>query len=62
MNFIIDGSSRQSIKLGIDHIYEEFPGGHEGTYWAEHIKRSFEFFDHLAILKSGHTKIGHMTI
>jgi len=32
-------------KHGIDHIYEEFPGGHKGSYWGNHIKRSFLFFN-----------------
>lgn len=29
---------------GIDHIYEEFPGGHEWPYWQEHVAKTFKFF------------------
>jgi putative tributyrin esterase len=29
---------------GIDHIYEEFEGGHQWTYWQEHIMKSLLFF------------------
>lgn len=28
----------------IAHIYEEFPGGHEWSYWGEHFKKSLLFF------------------
>ena len=28
----------------IDHIYKEFSGGHEWTYWNRHIKESLRFF------------------
>ncbi|WP_299534365.1 alpha/beta hydrolase-fold protein [Ulvibacterium sp.] len=28
----------------IDHIYEEFPGGHQWEYWSEHIKDTLRFF------------------
>ena len=31
-------------KEGMPHIYEEYPGGHEWTYWAEHIITSLKFF------------------
>jgi len=30
---------------GIDHIYEEFPGEHNVSYWGNHIKRSILFFN-----------------
>lgn len=30
---------------GIDHIYEEFPGGHEWSYWEMHIEKTLLFFD-----------------
>jgi putative tributyrin esterase len=29
---------------GIPHIYEENPGGHEWSYWSEHIITSLKFF------------------
>jgi S-formylglutathione hydrolase FrmB len=29
---------------GIPHTYEEFPGGHEWPYWAEHIADTLRFF------------------
>lgn len=28
----------------IDHIYEEFDGGHSWAYWSEHLKDSLRFF------------------
>ncbi|MFD2257334.1 alpha/beta hydrolase [Luteolibacter algae] len=36
--------ARQLQAEGIDFSYQEFPGGHEWTYWEEHIAKSFEFF------------------
>lgn len=29
----------------IKHVYEEFPGGHEWSYWQEHVRETFRFFD-----------------
>ncbi len=29
----------------VDHVYEEFKGSHEWSYWQEHIKDSLLFFD-----------------
>lgn len=29
---------------GIEHTYEEFPGGHEWSYWSEHLRDTFLFF------------------
>lgn len=37
----------QLNEIGIDHIYEEFSGSHEWSYWQEHIKDSLLFFDGL---------------
>jgi len=31
-------------KKEVTHIYEEFPGGHEWSYWGEHVKKSLLFF------------------
>jgi putative tributyrin esterase len=31
-------------KEGIPHIYEEYPGGHEWSYWTKHITTSLKFF------------------
>ena len=28
----------------IEHVYEEFPGAHEWSYWEEHVKKSLLFF------------------
>ncbi|MGS0523915.1 alpha/beta hydrolase-fold protein [Zobellia nedashkovskayae] len=28
----------------IPHVYEEFNGAHEWTYWSEHIKDTLRFF------------------
>lgn len=30
---------------GIDHVYEEFSGGHEWVYWENHLEDSLRFFD-----------------
>jgi len=33
---------------GIDHVYEESPGGHDWTYWSEHVTSSLAWFaEHL---------------
>lgn len=29
--------------LGVSHLYEEFPGGHDWPYWSEHVRRTFSF-------------------
>jgi S-formylglutathione hydrolase FrmB len=29
---------------GIDHVYEEFPGGHDWPYWKLHVADSLRFF------------------
>jgi S-formylglutathione hydrolase FrmB len=34
---------RELSKLGIPHTYEEFPGGHDWPYWAEHVRRTLAF-------------------
>lgn len=31
-------------KAGIPHVYQEYPGGHEWPYWAEHVVDSLKFF------------------
>jgi putative tributyrin esterase len=31
-------------KEGISHIYEEFGGGHEWSYWSKHVVKSLKFF------------------
>lgn len=31
-------------KLTVDHVYEEFPGAHEWSYWQEQVKNSLRFF------------------
>ncbi len=35
---------QQLSDAGIDHLYEEFRGGHEWPYWEEHIKDTLLFF------------------
>ncbi|TXG37237.1 alpha/beta hydrolase [Seonamhaeicola maritimus] len=32
-------------KLNIEHIYEEFEGGHEWPYWIKHVEKTLMFFD-----------------
>lgn len=36
---------QQLSKAEIDHIYEEFPGGHEWPYWEKHLVDTLLFFD-----------------
>lgn len=31
--------------LNIPHVYEEFEGGHEWSYWQKHVEQSLMFFD-----------------
>lgn len=33
------------LDLDIDHLYEEFPGAHEWSYWNKHVADSYRFFD-----------------
>lgn len=36
----------QQLKdLNIQHIYQEFEGGHEWSYWQKHVEKTFRFFD-----------------
>lgn len=35
----------QLVEAGVSHRYEEFEGGHEWTYWEEHVKDSLLFFE-----------------
>lgn len=34
-------------KLDIEHVYEEFPGGHKWPYWGEHLQETLKFFGSL---------------
>jgi enterochelin esterase-like enzyme len=35
---------RQLLDAGVEHVYEEYPGGHEWPYWEEHLADSLRFF------------------
>lgn len=35
---------RELESHGIAHVYEEFPGGHEWSYWEKHLEDSLRFF------------------
>ena len=35
-------------RLGIEHVYDEFPGGHKWPYWAEHLRDTLAFFGGLS--------------
>jgi len=37
----------QLTEAGIDHQYQEFPGGHEWSYWQEHVAETLLFFNNL---------------
>lgn len=34
----------QMAEHGIEHIYQEYPGGHEWSYWEKHVGQSLRFF------------------
>ena len=34
----------QMQEVSIEHIYQEYPGAHEWSYWAEHIAETLRFF------------------
>ena len=36
---------REMSALKINHIYEEFEGGHEWPYWQKHLEKTLRFFD-----------------
>ncbi len=36
---------QQLTAARIEHVYDEFPGAHEWSYWQEHIAKSLLFFD-----------------
>lgn len=36
---------QQLTDLNMEHIYQEFEGGHEWPYWQEHVEQTFRFFD-----------------
>ncbi|GGF36255.1 esterase [Echinicola rosea] len=38
---------RQLEKLGVKHDYQEFSGGHEWSYWNNHLRDTLLFFDTL---------------
>ena len=35
---------RALVAAGVEHLYEELPGGHDWAYWSSHIGRTLEFF------------------
>ncbi len=37
--------SNRLIEMGIPHVYEEFEGAHEWSYWQEHLADTLKFFD-----------------
>lgn len=37
--------SQELMKLNIPHAFEELNGGHEWTYWQEHVEKTLVFFD-----------------
>lgn len=34
----------QLDEAGVEHVYEEFPGGHEWPYWTKHLAKTLRFF------------------
>ena len=39
----------QLKEIAFPHIYEEFEGGHEWSYWREHLGETLRFFDNNAV-------------
>ena len=44
---------QQLQKAGIDHVYEEFPGGHQWSYWQQQVKNTLLFFASLSGTEQG---------
>ena len=45
-DFLLDDNralNRQLVDAGIDHQYQEFPGGHTWDYWDEHVRDGIAF-------------------
>jgi putative tributyrin esterase len=45
-DFLLDDNrsfNRQLVDAGINHEYQEFPGGHTWDYWDEHVREAIEF-------------------
>jgi len=36
-------------KLGVSHVYEEFPGGHDWQYWTQHVRQTLAFCKHILL-------------
>ena len=36
---------QQLNSIGVEHTYQEFPGGHEWPYWQQHVVETYLFFD-----------------
>ena len=36
---------QQLNSIGVEHTYQEFPGGHEWPYWRQHVVETYLFFD-----------------
>ena len=32
------------VSKNVQHVYQEFPGGHEWSYWQEHVSETFKYF------------------
>ena len=44
---LLDGNRslhQRLLEEGVEHRYEEFPGGHEWSYWEEHLTDTLRFF------------------
>jgi S-formylglutathione hydrolase FrmB len=35
---------RALAELGVGHVYQEFPGGHNWSYWQAHLRETLRFF------------------
>lgn len=35
---------QKMTEAGMAHVYEEYPGGHEWTYWSRHVMTTLKFF------------------
>ena len=50
---------KQFDKIGVKYDFYEYSGAHEWSYWNEHIKDTFKFFNSLEVEKAPKSSIGN---
>lgn len=51
---------RALLAHGIAHVYEEFPGGHEWSYWEAHVEDTLRFFAQTLTKASGTSSVNRV--